>query len=85
MRLRGWPGSLVGQLVKSRETEDLVPGVYFSQHPEAILFLNVHLLTSMNSPLFTSLSSVFQPWVIKEDPSHGIIYQDCGWLLESAN
>lgn len=85
MRLRGWPGSLVGQLVKSRETEDLVLGVYFSQHLEAILFLNVHLLTSMNSPLFTSLNSVFQPWVIKEDSSDGIIYQDCGWLLESAN
>ena len=85
MRLKGWPGSLVGQLVKSREIEDLVLGVYLSQHPEAILFLNVHVLTWMNSPLFTSLNCVFQPWVIKEDPSHGIIYQDCGWLLESPN
>ena len=85
MRLRGWPGSLVGQLVKSREIEYLVLGVYFSQHPEAILFLNVHVLTWMNSPLFTSLNCVFQPWVLKEDPSHGIIYQDCGWLLESHN
>ena len=85
MRLRGWLGSLVGQLVKSREIEDLVRGVYFSQHQEAILFLNVHVLTWMNSPLFTSLNCVFQPWVIKEDPSHGIIYQDCGWLLESPN
>lgn len=32
-------GSLMGQLVKSRETEDLVLGVYFSQNPELeILF-----------------------------------------------
>lgn len=40
----------MGQLVKSRETEDLVLGVYFSQNPEAILFLNVHILTLVNSP-----------------------------------
>lgn len=52
MRLRGWAGSLEGQLVKSGETKDLVLGVLLAE--PSVSLISERRLTYTNQFSFVS-------------------------------